>query len=103
VDEEYRLARQQVLTAVEALHATEAELEYLAIEEQANKNVFNTYQKQLTAGRRSPIDVFVVLNNYNQSRLQLIDTLYRQKLEQFSVVSAYGQLNNKLGFEWATD
>ena len=97
VDEEYRLARQQVLTAVEALHATEAELEYLAIEEQANKNVFNTYQQQLTAGRRSPIDVFVVLNNYNQSRLQLTDALYRQKLEQYSVVSAYGKLTKQLG------
>jgi len=95
--EEYRLARQQILIAVESLSATEAELEYLRIEEEANKNVFTTYQQQLTSGRRSPIDVFVVLNNYNQSRLQLTDALYRKQLEEYTILSIYGSLSGLLG------
>ena len=97
VYEQYRQARQNVLTAVDKLTATKLELIYLDAEASANVNVYKAYQQQLMSGRRSPLDVFVVLNNYNQSRLKLVDTQYRKRFEEYSVLAAYGKLAEQFG------
>lgn len=96
-EELQRIARRDIQSALVGLSTTEKQLNFIKLEEVANKAVYEAYQQQLITGRRSPLDVFVVLNNYNQSKLKAIDTEYKMISEQYEVVASFGKLNELLG------
>ena len=97
VAETYRIARAAVKGSLARIDTTMAREEFALAEEVANLLVYQTYQTQLVAGRRAPLDVFVVLNNYHQSTYELIDLKYQKILEEYQLLFDLGDLNNFLG------
>jgi adhesin transport system outer membrane protein len=97
--ERYRVGRQDVQLAFTGLNGVNSRLTYLTREVEANENVYYAYRQQLVNNRRSPIDVFVVLNSFNQSRIAVVDLQYQRLARQYEIVTAFGQLNNYLGLK----
>ncbi len=94
--ETVRVTREAVKVSLSNLASGRARLEFLQIQLDANEKVHEAYQSQLKFGRRTPLDVFIVLNQLNQSRLSAYDAQYLVLAQEYDVVSAYGQLGSYL-------
>ena len=94
IDEARREITQDIRLSWSDLETTQSRLKHAQTQASADEKVYKAYQSQLMAGRRSPLDVFVVLRGRHQSRLQAKGVSWEVLKKQYQVLAAMGQLES---------
>ena len=92
-DETYRQIKELIKQSWSKLNNEKSRLKYLKQQLAADKKVYMAYQTLLKAAKRSPLDVFVVLRNLNNSRLAANDVHFKILTQYFDVLASMGALN----------
>lgn len=94
LDDIYRQLKESIQQSWNRVQAAESRLALLQAQAADDEKVYQSYRLLLTVGRRSPLDIMVVLSSQNQSRLAAKDAEYQVMIRKFQLLAAMGHLRH---------